>query len=75
MNTYIEMMKEVKCNNEATAILRKIKTDIKDKEEMKKVMKETEDYYFSHLKEICTEKEFDSINEFVNIYKNAIRKA
>lgn len=33
MNTYIEMMKEAKCNSEATDILRKIKTDIKDKEE------------------------------------------
>lgn len=75
MNTYIEMMKEAKCNSEAAAILRKIKTDIKDKEEMKKVMRETEDYYFSHLKEICTKKEFDSVNEFVNIYKNTIRKA
>lgn len=75
MNTYIEMMKEAKCNSEATTILRKIKTDIKDKEEMKKIMKETEDYYLSHLKEICTEEEFDSVNEFVNIYKNTIRKA
>ena len=41
MNTYINMMKKAKCNDEAVAILRKIKTDIKEPEEMKKTMKET----------------------------------
>ena len=34
MNNYIEMMKEAKCNDEAMSILRKIKSDIKDKNEM-----------------------------------------
>lgn len=68
MNTYINMMKKAKCNDEAVAILRKIKIDIKEPEEMKKIMKETEKYYFTHLKEICTKKEYNNVNEFVNCY-------
>ena len=40
MNTYINMMKKAKCNDEAVAILRKIKTDIKEPEEMKKILEE-----------------------------------
>lgn len=68
MNTYINMMKKAKCNDEAVAILRKIKIDIKEPEEMKKTMKETEKYYFTHLKEICTKKEYNNVNEFVNCY-------
>ena len=31
MNIYVKMMKEAKCNDEAMSILRKIKSDIKDK--------------------------------------------
>lgn len=68
MNTYINMMKKAKCNDEAVAILRKIKIDIKEPEEMKKTMKETEKYYFTHLKEIYTKKEYNNVNEFVNCY-------
>ena len=68
MNTYIEMMKQTKCNEDAMAILRKIRVDIEDKEEMKKVMKETENYYFTHLKGICTEKEYKIIKSIVDRY-------
>lgn len=35
MNTYINMMKKAKCNDEAVAILRKIKTDIKERSRSK----------------------------------------
>lgn len=68
MNTYIEMMKQTKCNEDAMAILRKIRIDIEDKEEMKKVMKETENYYFTHLKRICTKKEYKIIKSIVDRY-------
>lgn len=68
MNTYIEMMKQTKCNEDAMAILRKIRVDIEDKEEMKKVMKETENYYFTYLKRICTKKEYKIIKSIVDRY-------
>lgn len=68
MNIYVKMMKEAKCNDEAMSILRKIKSDIKDKNEMQSIMGETEKYYFDHLDDICTNDEIESVKEFVNHY-------
>ena len=68
MNIYVEMMKEAKCNDEAMSILRKIKSDIKDKNEMKNIMEETEKYYFDNLDNICTSDEIESVKEFAGHY-------
>lgn len=68
MNIYVEMMKEAKCNDEAMSILRKIKSDIKDKNEMQSIMEETEKYYFDNLDDICTNDEIEYVKEFVNHY-------
>lgn len=72
-NKYIEMMKKATCNDEAMDILRNIKKDISDKNEMLCVMRDTENYYFSHLKEICTDEEYDSVKEFIGEYKSKVQ--
>lgn len=72
-NKYIEMIKKSTCNDEAMEILRDIKKNISDKEEMMSVMTETEEYYFSHLKEICTDEEYDSVKEFIGEYKSKVQ--
>lgn len=73
INKYIEMMKKATCNDEAMGILRNIKKDISDKKEMLYVMRDTEKYYFSHLKEICTNEEYDSVKEFIGEYKSKVQ--
>lgn len=72
-NKYIEMMKKATCNNEAMEVLRNIKKDISDKKEMLRVMHDTEKYYFSHLREICTNEEYDSVKEFIGEYKSKVQ--
>lgn len=61
-NKYIEMMKNAKSNTEAINILRQVKADTSE------LIRETEDYYFAHLKEICTEDEYDNAKGFVDEY-------